>query len=84
MGRTGITGLRFYIMWLNSDSTLYSAKAQTSGESEFLFVYLHNKAFRRCIGKLCIFAFKEGDLSTDGDPDFPDYLYNHTPKRWEI
>ena len=38
-------------------------------ESEFLFVYVHNKAFRR-LGKLCFFAIKEGDLSTDDDdPD---------------
>ena len=58
MGRTGITGLRFYIMWLNSDSTLYSAKAQTSGESEFLFVCVHNKAFR-CFRKALFFAIKE-------------------------
>ena len=34
MGRTGITGLRFYLRWLRDSlySTLCSAKARTSGE----------------------------------------------------
>ena len=64
MGRTGTTGLRFYLRWLSDlglYSTLCSAKTRTSGEGIVVFVCLFkpsgNGGFCLLLGKISTWIY---------------------------